>query len=185
MVIRDLNSSAEPNKWGQTKVVIVGCGFGTLEYETAGMCRLLSVPSLLKSKTIFFTHYYWLDPNMTRFVSVRRQLPNSPQGTSRWFPPFSAGVSTKKWFARPPLARGATTPNRTILQSLPLAHPKAFVILARAQKGKVSDHDIKGSTVIDNWIHHFFLVCNTIVLFDGHPLFLPANMWSVGGESSS
>jgi hypothetical protein len=48
--------------------------------------------------------------------------------------------------------------------------------LARAQKGKVSDHDIKGSTVIDNCIHHFFLVSNTIVLFDGHPLFLPANM---------
>jgi hypothetical protein len=61
----------------------------------------------------------------------------------------------------PSLAR-ASRPKCKILQSSLLAHPKAFIILARSQKAKVSDHDIKGFSVIDNCTHH--LAVSTVTL---------------------
>jgi hypothetical protein len=45
-------------------------------------------------------------------------------------------------------------PKRRILQAFLLAHPKAFIVLAWAQKGKVSDHNIMNFTAIDNCTHH-------------------------------
>jgi hypothetical protein len=72
---------------------------------------------------------------MTRFVSIRCQLPIPPKVPQDNFPVILTGVLTKKWLAWPTLAR-ASKPNHTIQQLLLLAHPKAFIIFSLTGKGK-------------------------------------------------